>query len=77
MESLEDQLIDQLEQKFGQRPGPKDSLASIGVDSIGMAEMTLDLEKNFGIRVDDDIVEVDSVEDLARYVRERQNTSTS
>lgn len=71
MESIEDRLQDSFEEKFGTRPELSDGLAYIGVDSVGMAELTVEIEKEFGIKVHDDIVHVDSVQDLANYVRER------
>ncbi len=77
MESIEDKLLSSLADKFGVRPELKDELALIGVDSVGMAELTVEIEKDFGIRVQDDIVNVDTVQDLADYVRERLNTSAN
>lgn len=71
MESIEDKLLTQLEHKFGRRPELDDGLAFIGVDSVGMAELTVEIEKDFGIRVGDDIVGVDTVQELADYIRER------
>ena len=74
MESIEDKLLASLAEKFGARPELSDELAFIGVDSVGMAELTVEIEKDFGIRVQDDIVNVDTVQDLANYVRERLDT---
>lgn len=72
MESIEEQLLKNFTDKFGSRPELSDSLAYIGVDSVGMAELTLDIERQFAIRVDDSIVHTETVQDLADYVRERQ-----
>lgn len=71
MQSIEDKLLTQLENKFGTRPELADGLAFIGVDSVGMAELTVEIEKDFGIRVGDDIVAVDTVQELADYIRDR------
>ena len=71
MESIEDRLLASLTEKFGGHPELSDGLAYIGVDSVGMAELTVDIEKDFGIRVQDDIVSVDTVQELADYIRER------
>ncbi len=75
MESIEDQLLDNFTQKFGSRPKLSDGLAYIGVDSVGMAELTFELEKQFNIQVDDEIVHSETVQDLANYIRERQADS--
>ena len=72
MESIEEQLLRNFTEKFGSRPELSDGLAYIGVDSVGMAELTFDLEKQFDIRVDDEIVHTDTVQDLADYIRKRQ-----
>lgn len=72
MESIEEQLLRNFTEKFGSRPELSDGLAYIGVDSVGMAELTFDLEKQFNIRVDDEIVHTDTVQDLADYIRKRQ-----
>lgn len=72
MESIEEALLKNFTEKFGRRPELSDGLAYIGVDSVGMAELTFDLEKQFDIRVDDEIVHSETVQDLADYIRERQ-----
>ena len=73
MESIEDKLLASLTEKFGGQPELSDGLAYIGVDSVGMAELTVEIEKDFGIRVSDDIVGVDTVQELADYIRDRLN----
>lgn len=77
MDSIEEQLLTNFANKFGSRPKLSDGLAYIGVDSVGMAELTFELEEQFGIRVGDDIVNVDTVQDLADYIRERQQARES
>lgn len=72
VDTIEEQLIAKLAEKFGGDPQSSDSLALIGVDSIGMAELTLELEADFGISIDEDVVDVDSVSELAEYIRVRQ-----
>ncbi len=75
MDSLEQYLLDQLQEKFGGQPTLSDSLLMMGVDSVGMAELTFEIEKECGIRVDDDVLSVETVADLARYIRIRQAAS--
>ncbi len=76
MESIEEKLKSQLADKFGTNPELSDGLAFIGVDSVGMAELTVDIEQHYGIHIDDDIVNVETVQDLADYIRQKQQTSS-
>lgn len=77
MASIEDQLISKLAEKFGTNPELDDGLAYIGADSVGMAELTVEIENAFGIKVGDDIFTVETVQELADYIRERQDSATS
>lgn len=77
MESIEEKLIAQLGEKFDCSPELSDGLAYIGVDSVGMAELSVDIERDFGIVVEDDIVSVDTVQELVEYIRERQPNPAS
>ena len=52
------------------------SLAMIGIDSVAMAELTFELEKRFSIKIDDDILDVDTVDDLIQYVTNRKTAMT-
>lgn len=72
MDTIESVLLGQLAEKFGGQPQLSDSLILVGVDSVGMAELTFDIEKRFNILVDDGVLDVDTVQDLANYIREKQ-----
>jgi acyl carrier protein len=37
-----------------------------------MAELTFEFEKRFGIQIDDGVLDVETVEELARYVQDRR-----
>ncbi|GIW99239.1 MAG: hypothetical protein KatS3mg111_2572 [Pirellulaceae bacterium] len=69
--TVAEKILKRLEAKFGHRPQRDDPLAFIGVDSIGMAELTVELEKEFGVRVEDDILAVETVGELIEYVEMR------
>ena len=73
MDAVERVLLEKLTALFGGQPKLNDSLTLLGVDSVGMAELTFDIEKQFGIHVDDSVLDVDTVEELAAYIRQRQN----
>lgn len=72
LQSTRTQIIDYLRKVCGGSPQGKDSLALIGIDSVAMAELTFELEKRFSIKIDDDILDVDSVDDLIQYVEARK-----
>ena len=72
LQSTRTQIIDYLRTVCGGSPQGKDSLALIGIDSVAMAELTFELEKRFSIKIDDDILDVDSVDELVQYVEARK-----
>ena len=68
LQSTQTQIIDYLKKVCGGSPQGNDSLSMIGIDSVAMAELTFELEKRFAIKIDDDILDVDSVDELVQYV---------
>lgn len=72
MDSIDAVLLEKVAALFGGEPKLSDSLMMVGVDSVGMAELTFDIEKQFGIRVDDSVLDVDTIQELADYIRSRQ-----
>ncbi len=76
LQTTKSQIIDYLRKVCGGAPQGKDSLAMIGIDSVAMAELTFELEKRFAIKIDDDILDVDSVDELVQYVIARKSTAT-
>ncbi len=77
MESIEDKLLAQLTKKFGGSPQLSDSLVLVGVDSVGMAELTVEIEREFKVVVDEQILNVETVQELADYVRSMQTKIVS
>ncbi|MFO1065806.1 MAG: acyl carrier protein [Pirellulales bacterium] len=73
MDNIEEVLLSKLAEKFGGSPQLNDSLALIGVDSVGMAELTFEIEKMFSIHVDDAVLDVETVQELAEYIRARRS----
>jgi acyl carrier protein len=75
METIEEtqaQVMEYLTKVVGTQPHLEDSLAMIGIDSVAMAEMTFELEKRFGIKIDDEILDVESVRQLVEYLHSRK-----
>ena len=71
MNSVATVLADLIQKKTGVRPQPDDSFATLEVDSLAMAELTAEVEKEFEIRVREDVMDVTTVGELAAYI-ERQ-----
>ncbi len=55
---IEAEVISKLRSLVEVEPKPTDSLALIGLDSVALAELTFELEKSFGVRFDDEIVDI-------------------
>ncbi len=72
MDAVQEGIYQILREKFSSDPSSEMPLAALGVDSLGMAELTVDLEKQFGIRVDEDILGTETVGELVDYVRSKQ-----
>ena len=49
----------------------EDSFALLGLDSVGMAELSFELEREFEVRLDEEIAACQTVGDLVEYVRQR------
>jgi acyl carrier protein len=71
-QSTKTQIVEYLKKVCGGSPSGSDSLSMIGIDSVAMAELTFELEKRFSIKIDDDILDVDTVDELIQYVMNRR-----
>ncbi|MEQ1825086.1 MAG: acyl carrier protein [Pirellula sp.] len=75
-QSTRTQIVEYLKTSCGVLPKGDDSLSMIGVDSVAMAELTFELEKRFSIKIDDDILDVETVDELVQYVVDRRTAIT-
>jgi len=73
MRQVHDDLCQLIEAKTGVRPQPEDTLDVLKIDSLAMAELTVEIEKAFGIRVDEDVLEVDDFQGLVQYVARKSS----
>lgn len=71
MDAIESEIVRVLGDEFGGNPQPTDELMGLGVDSLRMADLATELERRFGIKIDQDLFEVETIRDLAEYVRDR------
>ena len=72
MDSVETALTDAIRQRFGREADLSTRLDALGVDSLQMADLVDLLERRFRIEVDQDLFEVETLADLADYVRARR-----
>jgi len=75
MNPLEVELIQALSEELGKDVHATDSLDSLGIDSLRMVQLATELERRFGFRVDEELLDVETVEELAEYVRSRSARS--
>ncbi len=75
MSSVETRLLEALAAQTGSAPRRCDDLAALGIDSVEMAGFIGELERQFDIRVDEEIFDVVTVEDLIRYVESRRSAT--
>ncbi|MHB0959167.1 MAG: acyl carrier protein [Pirellulaceae bacterium] len=71
MSPVENQLYDLMQRKTGVRPNATDSFEVLQIDSLAMAELTVEIEKAFGIRLDDDVMDLSDMAELVAYIQAR------
>ena len=71
MDTIEQQIVQVLENELGRSVTPADSLNQLGIDSLRMADLASELTHRFRIRADPELVDVETVAELADYVRQR------
>ncbi len=72
MDTIEQQIAQLLHDELGRSLDADAPLTDLGVDSLRMAELAGSFEKRFRIRVDQDLMDAETIRELADYVRARQ-----
>jgi acyl carrier protein len=75
MNSIETEIMQALNAELGRDVHATDSLGSLGMDSLRMVKLATELERRFGFRVDEELLDVETVKELAAYVRSRSARS--
>ena len=65
-------IVDAIRAKVGGQPTLDDSLALLDIDSLAMAEITLEIEQKLQLRLDESVVEAQTVGELTELVRRRK-----
>ena len=72
MDDIESKLTQAIASRYHREVDADTPLSSLGVDSMQMADLVGDIETRFGIAVDQDIFDAETVRQLAAYIRERR-----
>ena len=72
MNEVERQVLAALTQQCEREAVLDDTLADLGVDSLGMAELTVEMENRFDIKVDEYILDIETPRELVEYIQQRQ-----
>jgi acyl carrier protein len=75
MHPLEIELVQALSEELGREVHGSDSLDSLGIDSLRMVQLAAELERRFEFRVDEELLDVETVEELTAYVQSRSERS--
>lgn len=67
-DEIQQRLMVLIQNRFGGLPKLDDSFAALGIDSLAMAEFSLALEREFGIRLDDGVLDITTLSELAIYL---------
>lgn len=72
MSEMRERIVAETEAHTGRVAAPDDRLDALGVDSVAMADLLARLERRLGFHADADILEAETVADLADYIEVRQ-----
>ena len=73
MSHVEDYLSQLIFSKTGVRPRLADTLDVMKIDSLAMAELTAEIEKELDIRIDEEVLEVQNFQELVSYVERKSS----
>lgn len=72
MNSIEAKILEIVAAKTERTPTVADTLDSLGIDSLAMAELIYEVESHFEIESDDDLLDLSTLQELCQYVIERK-----
>ena len=70
--AIETRLVEALGRRTGSAPGREADLLTLGIDSVEMAGLVYEIEDAFRVKVDEEVFDVQTIAELARYIGERQ-----
>lgn len=76
MDEVQSVIVNAIRAKVGGQPQPDDSLALLDLDSLAMAEVTLEIEQQLKLRLDESVLEARTVSELCERVRRCRQKQT-
>jgi len=76
-QDVESRILDLLTSKVGVRPCSQDELAYLNLDSLALAVFSAEIEKSFDVKLDEKLLDINTVGEMIAYVsvlRERVRT---
>ncbi len=70
MDAIERKIAELISAKVAPDLGTADLLADAGLDSLAFAELLSEIESEFQVKLDDEVLECESIAELAEMVRE-------
>ncbi len=71
MESIETELVKVIKSRLHVNAAISSKISELNLDSIKTADFLSELESEFDVRFDQDVFEVETIADLAEYIRDR------
>jgi acyl carrier protein len=68
MDEVESVILSAIEAKISRRPMLSDDLLRIGIDSLAMAEIALEIEERLGLRLSEGVLDHETVGQLIEHV---------
>lgn len=72
VDEIQSVIVDAIRAKVGGQPKLEDSLGVLDIDSLAMAEITLEIEQKLQLRLDESVLEARTVGELIELVRRRK-----
>lgn len=76
MEAILYRLVELFQMRLGRDVSPDDDFADLDVDSLTLVELSLTVEQEFHVRLNDRVLEVNSLRELAELVADLQQYQT-
>lgn len=69
MDEVESVILTAIEAKVDRRPKLSDDLIRVGIDSLAMAEIALEIEERLGVRLTEGVLDQETIGELVEHVR--------
>lgn len=73
MYSILDRLVELFRAKFGPHVSPDNDFADLEIDSLALVELSLQVEQEFHVRLNERVLDVSSLHELAELIEELEH----